>query len=62
MVGLEVGVPSVIGARALLEMDNDSWETNTTKTGRSRMQAVALELQNHNCLLPPGEQNQVHYS
>jgi hypothetical protein len=33
-----VGVPSVIGARARLEMDNDSWETNTTNTGRSRMQ------------------------
>ena len=28
-----VGVPSVIGARARLEMDNDSWETNTTNTG-----------------------------
>lgn len=33
-----VGVPSVIGARARLETDNDSWETNTTNTGRSRMQ------------------------
>jgi ElaB/YqjD/DUF883 family membrane-anchored ribosome-binding protein len=35
-----VGVPSVIGARAPLEMDNDSWETNTTKTERSRMQNI----------------------
>jgi hypothetical protein len=33
-----VAVPSVIGDRARLEMDNDSWETNTTNTGRSRMQ------------------------